>query len=202
MTIKGIDKARTRLDNYYRIQDRIRECIIAHSNGENEFCAVCFSPDCDDHSKGVDPYSDALPQLRWWSDVAARELYLQGDAYILNGVPYPMWPLPKRSGKEPSIQYVEKVALDLDLIGVINHSSGTTVISSTMDILDIEVDIDESGITWGYIVNGGFYPLATFDKAWRVEDFGPFKGSSLVIGHWQVPVVGSDYYFRRYLAVA
>lgn len=193
---------RTITDSYFRIKERIKKCIQLRSEGHFEFCSLCFDVECC-HDVEKDFYPDVLSQLNWWLDIAKRESIQSAESIEVLDLLVPYWPFPYHSVESPGVEYVIRSAYDEDLFGVVNNGDDSAVVDEHGDPVPVKVDLDDPGITWGYILEEGFYPLATFNEGWSVDPIlSEGWDESGVIGYWHIPLVESHFDFSRYLVLS
>lgn len=76
-----------RLKNYFKIQVQIGKLIEWYKAGVDDFCNLCFEPNCA-HNTGRDNYEAAIGQLKYWQEIAlgeARPIIVHPDH------PVPSW---------------------------------------------------------------------------------------------------------------
>lgn len=143
----------------YRIQSKILE--IRESKSKH-FCNVCFETNCD-HKKGFCNQNDAITALEWWIRVVVSEsdeILVLGDddQFVIPKFPRPI-------GRRLEYKYDHFPILDQEMVLIHATSTGNLFFTEDGEEFNaLDVGQLKNGTYWGYVYNGRFYLLSTFNN--------------------------------------
>lgn len=163
-----------RLLNYFRIGNQIERITELNKSGVNQFCSLCFEPECN-HKLPFDDYATALGQLRFWQDIAITEAR---PVLVHPEHPVPSWKsLIKNNSDLPSLSnfYFYPYLPDIEVVLVKRHE--------TIKLPD-EHSIGKISAKTGYYYYRGGQLICRFENGLFVPNVDILDNTLPGQGHW------------------